>query len=58
MSAPAALITASRGMRSMSPSSMQLVKRLAERAAVAEVAAGHDDPIGHLPAEAFEHADT
>ena len=36
---------------------VQFVKRFAERARVAEVAAGHDDPIGHFPLEAFEHAE-
>ena len=49
-------MTASRGMRSISPSSLQLDERLAERAGVAQVAAGHDDPVGHLPAQGFEHA--
>ena len=36
---------------------MQLVKRLAEGARVAEVSAGHDDPVGHFPAQRFEHAE-
>ena len=36
---------------------VQLGEGLAERAGVAQVAAGHDDPVGHLPAQAFEHAE-
>ena len=35
---------------------VQLVERLAERARIAEVSAGTDDPIGRLPAERFQHA--
>jgi hypothetical protein len=31
-------------------------ERLAERAGVAEVPAGHDDPVGHLPAQRLQHA--
>ena len=55
MLAPAALITASRGTRSIRPSSLQLDERLAEGAAIAQVAAGNHDPVGHLPAQRFQH---
>ena len=36
---------------------MQLVERLAEGAGVAQVSAGHDDPVGRLPAQRFQHAE-
>ena len=49
-------MTASRGTRSISPNVVQFAERLAERAGVAQVAAGHDDPVGHFPAQALEHA--
>ena len=34
---------------------VQLVEGLAEGAGVAQVAAGDDDPVGHFPAQAFQH---
>ena len=36
---------------------MQLVERLAEGAGVAEVSAGHGDPVGRLPAQPLQHAE-
>ena len=50
-------MTASRGTRSIRPSSLQLDERLAEGADVAQVAAGHDDPVGHFPAQRLQHAE-
>src|SRR4051812_35126364 len=34
---------------------MQLVKCLAERAAVTQVSAGHNDPVWHGPLQCLEH---
>ena len=49
-------MTASRGDRWHQAQLDQLAERLAERADVAQVAARHDDPVGHLPAQGLEHA--
>src|SRR5690606_37560787 len=38
------------------PVSLQFHERLAKGAAVAQVAAGDDDPVGDLPAKRLEHA--
>src|SRR6516165_5081943 len=35
----------------------KLSERLAEAADVAEVSARHQDPVGHFPAQRFEHAE-
>ena len=56
MLAPAALMTARRGSAFDQAQLGQLDERLAEGADVAEVAAGHDDPVGHLPAQRLQHA--
>ena len=56
-SAPAALTTASRGDAVDQPEFLQLDERLAEARHVAEVAAGHHDPVRHLPPQRFQHAE-
>ena len=50
--APAALMTARRGSRLISPSSASSMNALPKALTVAEVAAGHDDPVRHLPGAA------
>ena len=38
------------------PEILELDQGLAESARIAEIAAGNDDPVGHLPAQALEDA--
>ncbi len=39
------------------PELLQFDKGFAERAGVAEISAGDDDPIGHFPPQCFQHAE-
>ena len=52
--APSACTTIILGTFSTRPELHEFLERLAERGRVAEVAAGNDQVIGHLPAELFE----